>query len=276
MRRMQLIEWEDLPWFPAVLRDGGTAFLELAERVSGHGRQLVPQLADALAATGATRIVDLCSGGGGPASTVVADLVARGLDVRLVLTDRYPNTRAFARAAAGAPGRIEGFHEPVDATSVPVALTGFRTIFNAFHHFPPAQARSILADAAVKRQPIGVFEIVSREPAMLLGLLATPLSVTLSVPFWRPFQWQWLLWTWLVPVMQPFVLWDGIVSWLRIYGEDELRELVAGIDAPDWVWEIGKIKLGKAPLHATYLIGRPAGRSPEPSQPSSPSPLGEI
>jgi hypothetical protein len=57
--------------------------------------------------------------------------------------------------------------------------------------------------------------------------------------------------------MQLFVLWDGIVSWLRIYSVEELRELVDGIDAPDWVWDIGSIQLGKAPLHGTYLVGYP-------------------
>lgn len=257
MRRMQLVELEDLPWFPAILRDGGTAYLALAERASGHGRLLVPPLAAAIEATGATRIIDLCSGGGGPSRTIADELAARGLSVQMLLTDRYPNASAFAHAAAGSDGRIHGRTEPVDATAVPAELTGFRTVFNAFHHFPPKLARSILADAVAKRQPIGVFEIVSREPAMLAGLLTTPLSVTLTMPFWRPFRWWWVLWTWLVPIMQPFVLWDAIVSWLRVYSEAELRELVASIDAPDWEWQIGRIKLGNAPMHATYLIGTP-------------------
>jgi hypothetical protein len=148
----------------------------------------------------------------------------------------------------------------VAATAVPPELTGFRTLFNAFHHFPPEQAKNILADAVARRQPIGVFEVVSRELPMLIGLLLTPLTVTLSMPLWRPFRWPWLLWTWLIPVMQAFVLWDGLVSWLRIYSVKELRELVAQIDAPDWVWDIGTVKLGNAPLHGTYLVGYPRAR----------------
>lgn len=269
MKRKQLVELEDLPWFPAILRDGGTAFLAFAEKASGHGKLLVPPLARALAATGATRIVDLCSGGGGPARTVADALAASDQPVDMVLTDRYPNLRAFAHAAAGSGGRVTGRAEPVDATAVPTDLTGFRTIFNAFHHFPPDLARKILADAVAKRQPIGVFEVVSREPLMLLALLFTPISVTLSMPFWRPFRWPWVLFTWLVPLMQPFVLWDGIVSWLRIYSVEELRELVAGIDAPDWEWDIGTIKLGDAPAHATYLIGTPKAPPTSASAPSA-------
>lgn len=261
MRRMQLVELEDLPWFPAILRDGGTAFLEFAERLSGHGRLLVGPLERALDATGETRLVDLCSGGGGPAATIADELAKRGRTVTVTLTDRYPNLPAFAHAAALGRGRVEGRAEPVDATAVPAELRGFRTVFNAFHHLPPDQARKVLADAVAHGQPIGVFEVVSRELPMLLGLLLTPLTVTLSLPFWRPFRWPWVLWTWIVPVMQPFVLWDGLVSWLRIYSVEELRELVADLPVPEgWVWDIGRVKLGDAPLHGTYLVGYPTRR----------------
>lgn len=260
MSRMQLVELEDLPWFPGILRDGGTAFLEFSERASGHGRMLVGPLERTLDATGETRLVDLCSGGGGPAATIADELAKRGRKVTVTLTDLYPNHPAFERAARESGGTVVGRAEPVDATAVSAELKGFRTIFNAFHHFPPEQARKILADAVAQRQPIGVFEVVNRELPMLLGLLLTPLTVTLSLPWWRPFRWPWLLWTWLVPVMQAFVLWDGLVSWLRIYTEEELRELVAQIDAPDWVWDIGTIKLGNAPLHGTYLVGYPKPR----------------
>ncbi|WP_437728725.1 class I SAM-dependent methyltransferase [Sorangium sp. So ce861] len=258
---MQLVELEDLPWFPSVLRDGGTAFLNFAERASGHARRLVGPLERALDATGETRLVDLCSGGGGPAAAIADELAKRGRKVTVTLTDLYPNLPAFEHAARESRGAVVGRAAPVDATAVPAELTGFRTIFNAFHHFPPEQARKVLADAVAQRQPIGVFEVVSRELPMLLGILFTPLTVTVSMPFWRPFRWAWLLWTWLVPVMQAFALWDGLVSWLRIYSVEELRALVAQIDAPDWVWDIGTVKLGDAPLHATYLVGYPKPRA---------------
>jgi len=256
MRRLHLVELEDLPWFPAVLRDGGTTYLEFAVRLSGHAKALVPTIAAALRRTRSTQIVDLCSGGGGPIR-VIADALARsGTPVEVRLTDFYPNLRAFARATAGSD-HITFERDSIDAAQVPARLTGFRTLFNAFHHFRPADARRILADAATAGRPIGVFEVVSREPLALLGMLTAPLGVILTVPFWRPFRWQWLLWTWVVPVLPLFVLWDGVVSWLRIYSVEELRELVADIDAPNYTWDIGTIQLGKTPAHATYLIGRP-------------------
>ncbi|MFN7144876.1 MAG: class I SAM-dependent methyltransferase [Myxococcota bacterium] len=262
MKRTHLVELEDLPWFPAILRDGGTAYLALAVRVSGHAKMLVPKLQEALAATGATEIVDLCSGGGGPVRIVAEELSARGRPVTVRLTDYYPNVPALTALAAGSGGRIVFEPRSIDAKAVPAELTGFRTIFNAFHHFRPEDARRILADAVASRRPIGVFEVVSREPLSLVALLTAPIGVMLTMPLWRPFRWPWVLWTWLLPVMPLFVLWDGLVSWLRIYGEDELRELVAGIDAPGWTWDIGRIRLGGAPAHAVYLIGRPAEAGP--------------
>ncbi len=226
------------------------AFVDAAASVSapaGSGRGGRPRCAGAGASRRAARLV--------------ADALAEGGQrVEVILTDRFPNPKAFADAGEGSDGRVSGREESVDATAVPADLVGFRTIFNAFHHFPPELARRILADAVAKRQPIAVFEAVSREPLMLLALMFSPLSVTLTMPLWRPFRWPWLLFTWIFPVMQPFVLWDGVVSWLRIYSVEELRELVTTIDAPDWEWDIGTLQHNGAPLHATYLIGKPKPR----------------
>lgn len=257
MKRMHLVELEDLPWFPRILRDGGTAYLEFAERASGHGRKLVAPLERALDATGETELVDLCSGGGGPAATIADELAKRGRNVHVTLTDLYPNLPSFEHLERTSEGKLSARREPVDATAVPADLRGFRTIFNAFHHLRPELARKVLADAVAQRRPIGVFEVVSRELPMLFGLLFSPISVMLTLPLWRPFRWPWLLLTYLLPLMQIFILWDGIVSWLRIYSVEELKELVATIDAPDWVWDIGTVKFGDAPLHGTYLVGYP-------------------
>jgi hypothetical protein len=106
---------------------------------------------------------------------------------------------------------------------VPRGLDGFRTLFNAFHHFRPELARRILADAVAARRPIAVFEVVSRRLLPLVGLLLSPLNVLVLMPFVRPRRWSWLFFTYVVPVIPLFVLWDGVVSWLRIYSEPELR-----------------------------------------------------
>jgi hypothetical protein len=257
MRRIHLFELEDQPWFPATVRDAATAYLRLAVDVSGHARLLVPKLADALRRTGAKRIIDLCSGGAGPLPPVVKALEEQGLDVRVSLSDRFPNVSAFREIAARSQGRIDYLPEPVDATAVPRSLDGFLTLFNAFHHFRPERARAILADAADAGRPIAVFEIVGRSPFTLLGILITPFLMLLAMPFVRPFHWSWLFFTYLVPLVPLVGLWDGLVSCLRVYSLEELEAMVREIRVPHYEWELGRIRLGAAPAFATYLIGTP-------------------
>jgi hypothetical protein len=119
----------------------------------------------ALERSGATHIIDLCSGGGGPWLDLLPALRAQGVTVSLCLTDQYPNTVALASIAEKLPGvRFET--ESVNALDVPARLTGFRTIFTAFHHFRPAEARAILASAVRDSQGIAIFEAAARTPRL--------------------------------------------------------------------------------------------------------------
>jgi hypothetical protein len=260
MNRVHLFELEDQPWFPRVLRDAGTAYLEFAARVAGHSAALAPKLEQALARAGEKRIVDLCSGGAGPIAEVVDVLAARGTEVHALLTDFYPNEGSLARVAARSAGRIDWEREPVDATHVPRRLAGLRTIFNAFHHFRPELARSIVADAAESGRSIAIFEMVGRDPIPMLGILFAPLTFALALPFLRPFRWLWIPFTYLLPILPLFVLWDGIVSCLRVYSPRELQGLVDSLEPHHraaYDWEIGRIRLPGPPVYATYLVGVP-------------------
>src|SRR5262245_45657432 len=101
--RIHLFELEDLAWFPPIIRDLATDYLQfIATGLSLH-RPVVPLLADALRASGSTTVMDLCSGGGGPVGALREELVRTGLDVRFILTDKYPNHDAFRQLAASHP-----------------------------------------------------------------------------------------------------------------------------------------------------------------------------
>lgn len=255
MKRVHLFELEDQPWFPAVLRDAGTAYLQFVMKASGQSLLLAGPVGKALAKAGTDHIVDLCSGGSGPIVPIVEALAAEGRPVTVELTDAFPNHAAFEASAKGSQGRIRFVSTPVDATKVPAGMKGFRTLFNAFHHFRPDAARAILQAAVDARQPIGIFEVASRQPLMMLGIAFSPLAVLLTMPLLRvrPLA---FVFTYLVPIIPLFVLWDGLVSCLRTYSEPELRALVATVNAPDWEWEIGRVPLSKAPIFGTYLVGR--------------------
>jgi len=256
--RLHLVELEDLAWFPRVIRDAGTAFLRTAVEVTGQTAILVPPLAAALHESEERQIIDLCSGGGGPLPSMIDTLAEEGIRVRVTLTDLFPNEGGLELAASESSGRIEAHAEPVDAANIPPELTGFRTLYNALHHFRPNDARAILRDAMEKQQPIGAFELVARHPLPLFAMLFSPIAVMLLLPKLRPFQWIWVPFTYVIPLIPLLVIWDGIVSCLRAYSASELEDLVEGLDKDGYRWQIGHIRLDPTPARAAYVIGLPA------------------
>lgn len=256
--RVHLFELEDQASLPAVVRDLATDFLHFVESAFELHRPIVALLGDALRATGAKHVIDLCSGGGGPVPELQRALAGTGVSVGFTLTDRFPNVEAFRRAVEASQGAIAYIAEPVDARAVPRRLTGFRTLFNSFHHFRPDQAMAILRDAAQARQPIGIFEFQERSiPTLLFFLLLTPLAVALATPFIRPFRWKRLFWTYVLPLVPLTCWWDGIVSQLRAYTPQELERLAAGAAADSYTWRAGKLPIASIPGYLTYLLGTP-------------------
>jgi hypothetical protein len=259
MRRLHLVELEDEPWCPRPVRDAATDYLEFMIRLGNPYAPVVPLLREALRRTGARRVVDLCSGGGGPWPRLLPELDREGEPVEVLLTDLYPNLDALRRVRAATGGRLAFREESVDATRIPPGLDGFRTLFTAFHHFPPERARAILRDAVRARQGIGVFEATKRSPGSVAAMLPTPLAVLLATPFIRPFRPSRLLWTYLLPAVPALVLWDGVVSCLRTYTPDELREMTGEFAGEGYRWEIGEAKGKGGPAPVTYLVGWPEG-----------------
>lgn len=256
--RFHLVELEDLPWFPTIVRDLATDYLQFMEAKMKLHRPVVALLAEALRESGTDTIVDLCAGGGGPVVALHDELRDAGVPARFILTDKFPNLPAFRRLQQE-HAAIEGYPKPVDATAVPSKLAGFRTVFNAFHHFKPDDARDVLRSAVEARQPIGVFEIPERSvPIVIATAVLTPILVLCATPFIRPFRWSRLLFTYPVPLVPLTCFWDGFVSQLRAYTPGELHALAASLGEVGYQWKSGKVRLQGSAAHLTYLIGQPA------------------
>lgn len=263
MERAQLFEFEDLPWFPQVVRECMTDFLSfLGQRGRGFYVGFAQRLSKAVQATGDDTLLDLCSGGGGPALAIASLLREQyATPVRVTLTDLYPNLPRLVRARAEGRGKVEFREEPVDATAVPASLPGFRLICNAFHHLPPDAARKCLADAVSHRRGIALVELVDRSAAGLFSVTVGTSTMLAVTPFIRPVRVSRLVLTYLLPVVPLCTWWDGMVSCLRAYTPDELERLVAGLPENDYVWDIGRLPVPNAPTSLVYLIGRPRGVS---------------
>jgi hypothetical protein len=208
--------------------------------------------------TGEARIVDVCSGGGGPLIAVLPHLSERlGTKVTARLTDLFPNIEAFQASEAETGGAATGELSPVSAFDVPAELGRFETVFTALHHFRPEDAKRVLADAAAKGRSIAVIEPFNRKAVLattvggfLLGLLRTPFMGRMTVARF--------FWTYPIPIA-PFILsWDGCVSCLRAYSTDELLAMGKEV-APHYSWQAGEraVVLPRVTLTLTYLVGEP-------------------
>ena len=91
--------------------------------------------------------------------------------------------------------------------------------------------------------------------------------ITSSIPFLamflslraRPFHWSRLLFTFIIPIIPFALLFDGFISCLRAYSQQELHALVEGLSTNTYQWQIGEDRSGLLPV--TYLIGSPTSTS---------------
>lgn len=262
MKRRHLIELHDCSWFPQSARNCVTHYLQfLMERFQPY-RAVFPLLFQALEGSNKFVILDLCSGGGGPAFSLQQVLQERGLSYRVCLSDKYPNKAVWARLINESGGKIFTYNEPLDCLVNGEAPKGFRTMFTAAHHFVPAEARQILAQAISSENGIGIFEVTERSITACLRTIPICLFMFLAVPFLRPFSMRHIFWTYIAPLAPFSVLWDGVVSNLRTYNPQELRTLaedaVAGRQpgATAFSWDSGVIN-SHFGARITYLIGTP-------------------
>ena len=257
--RLDFFELHDLDGTPLVLRTLHTESILTIYRLTDAAREYARPLELALRSGADHRIVDLCSGSGGPVPLIQRRLHASGIHTQVTLTDLVPNVPAFERVAASnrltcCP--LDHVSTSVDATDCQVE--GTRTIYGAFHHFPPPLATRILQNAVDTRQPVVVVDTKRSWLYVLVFPFFLTLAVLLAAPFQRnplPRYLLRLLLTYVVPVLPFMMFFDSVVSFLRMYGRAELQRMVDGLrDTSTFTWTIG---VERGFTGAQYLIGIP-------------------
>jgi len=253
MGRIHLFELEDQRWFPSFLRNYGTDFLQFLSNKSKLYKPIIPILTKGLKQTNTNQIIDLGSGGGGGLLWLNEELKKEIPDLKFLLTDYYPNIDAF-KYTKQKSSNFDFVEDSVDARNVSNDLNGLRTLLLTFHHFKPKDAIKILQNAVDSGNSIAIFEAQERSFASILAMLFSPLSVIFTTPFIRPFKIGRILFTYLIPIIPLFVLWDGLVSSLRTYSKKEMKNLVKQVHNNEtYLWEMEKVKSGPGVI--IYMLG---------------------
>jgi hypothetical protein len=250
MTHLHLFEFQDLRWVPRWMRNLLTDYLRYASQVVQVYRPAATILRSVIQTTGMRHIINLCSGGGGGLINLIPELNS---SVKITLTDACPNLDTFERLSQQYP-TVSYIPEAIAAQHVPENLKGVRTLFTSFHHFTPTEANQILLDAANSRSPICVFEATDRSIAVLMAVLMIPIFSLCAAPLVKPFKWSRLIFTYLIPLIPIFLLWDGLVSVVRSYTLNDLSRMVHKI--PGMEWEVGHLHASKR-VRLTYLVGLP-------------------
>ena len=263
IKRRHLFEFEDQAWFPGLIRDGGTDFLGFLLKLLDFYKPAIKILEEAIVRSGRRQVLDLCSGNGGPVAYIARGLPTE-LHIRFVLSDKFPNLQAYQEIEASTKGHIGYFRHPVDALDPGIDIPGFRTMFSAIHHFKPEEVTVILKNAVDNGMPIGIFDGGDKHLGTVIGiLLFHPLLFLFCTPFIRPFRFSRLLFTYLIPLIPLFTIWDGAISIFRLYRPEALMRLAQVADPErQYTLECGKQR-NRFGLNVAYLIGIPVSRSRE-------------
>ncbi len=256
MKRYHLFEFEDLSWFPKFIRDYGTDFLEFISNKADFYKEIIPVLKKGISKSGQKKIIDLASGGGGGWKKISSRLKEEIPGIKITLTDFYPNEKAFKKMLKHDREMFFYVPEKINALDVPKQLIGLRTQFLSFHHFKYNDAKKILQNAVDNNMSIAIFEAQERNMANVLKNMFSPIMVLFATPFIRPFNLGRLIFTYLIPIVPLFILWDGVVSVLRTYTLEEMKSMTHELNNRlRYKWEIEKIEDG--PITILYLLGYP-------------------
>lgn len=234
--RLFLSEFMDQRWLPpslhATLRDvlGFHLRVTLSYYYVWAARHALRRAREA----GVRDIAEIGAGSAGFSEALAGLIRAEGGDIRVHVSDLHPQPERYRALEQLFPGILTAAAEPVDFVARQADFGGALVVLSAaFHHVPYAERPHMLRAMAGRR--VMVFESVTRNLASMAGCavgflpaLATPLYF-LGTPIGR---WRRFVWCWLIPVAPVMVAWDGVVSCLRCWTEDEWRRELAhvGID----------------------------------------------
>lgn len=253
-----LFEFEDLTWFPHIIRESMTDYLRYVLTALRFYQPITPLIVETLLRANTNQIIDLCSGGGGAIEQIIDNLnQSDNREIKIMLTDKFPNVNAFHFLALKTNNQISFSEKSIDAANVPKEFSGIRTIFSGIHHFDNTSAKLILTNAVKSNSALAIFDGGNKNlVTALFTLLFHPLAFFLFTPFFKPFRISRILFTYFIPIIPICTVWDGMVSISRLYHCTELLTMAKEVESVSYHWKAGKLK-ARYGLSVTYLIGYP-------------------
>ena len=266
MKRIELFEFEDFPWFPKVIRTSMTNLIVIFHKMMGTSEVLSNLILDLKKKHNFSQITDLGSGSGGPMIDVIQQIneTTQNEKVKLVLTDLHPNPELVKKINSQKLENVKYHEQSVNATNIDKAPAGLKTMIASFHHMNPTVAKKILHSAQENREPILIFELAKNNIPTLVWWIFLPLSLLILILmslvmtlFVRPLSFKQILFTYLIPIIPIAYAWDGQASLMRTYTFDDVENLIGKNEKEDYHWEIDDAKKPNGKKLGYYIMGYP-------------------
>jgi hypothetical protein len=236
MKSLFLFEFMDLALLPSTLRATIHDVLEscLGTPPRRYYEWVAREILNLVQDGSINTIVEL-GAGTAPITRELATQLSGHKGISLRVSDLYPNTALYQALEEKYPDLIQTDRRSVDfSRPMDFPAGSLLVLSGSFHHVRPAARLQVMKALSTYR--VAVFEPLRRNPASLfLSLLGFFPGLATPLRFWnqRPGNWRRILWCWLVPLAPAMIVWDGIVSCLRCWTENEWNENLALVIATD-------------------------------------------
>lgn len=241
-------------WLPAIFFKAFNRFTYSAADAA------VEPLLEGLKVTKQNKILDLCSGTGGPL-VVLIDAIEQthGYPIKITLSDIIPcYTEWKSLQMKHGENKVSFIASCVDARRAE-HYKGFRTLSCCLHHFRPQDAIAILQSAVNSQEGILIMEMTERSlRGMLMMIGNCQLTTFLAALLIRPFSFSRFFYTFIIPLVPLLFLFDGITGVLRTYTDEEKWSMIKKVAGwENYVWQLKAKKLWRTAGSFNYILGYP-------------------
>jgi hypothetical protein len=215
------MELEDQNWFPNWMRQYQVDFLGGVSRITN----LYRPCAELLNSFGPGKIVDLASGNGQSAKI----LLNQRSGVIVEYTDKFPPESELKISK-------------LDLLNDELPQADLYTLLNGLHHFDENQIKKLIKRIPPNSHFLFIEPLGPRLGSFLKVGFSTLILPFFLVPFLKPFRWDRLFITYVLPLGPLICFYDGIISVLKCYSINELRSLAAELSAKERSIRAGRVR----------------------------------
>ncbi len=263
LQKILSCECNDSPHCPQFIRESILEVLGQSIRDAGVYEKLAPRFIEFCAEAQVKDVLEL-GAGSGESTAVFLDAIRQTNQSppHVYISDLFPMVEVMARTCKRFPGVLTPITEPVDIGDLgDVVSHDMHMVLSAFHHLDTGVARVFLQKVQEQKSAVFIAEPFTNSlrafvPLFLHGFTGLARNGVFSsrmrlVKFF---------FTFLIPLIPMCLLWDGLISMIRMYSEEEFMAVVASL--PDsgqsylWQYEEVEVPLGGT---ASVFTGRPVG-----------------